>query len=174
MIRVLAKWWAKKQYVWKQECEAATAELHAGLSQKLATEKRAQIEQLNNEADGIDENIKAVDERLIAGYYECENAHETDKPFVNGTDSFSCPFPMIGKLNGVCAKPTKFISAATMSGQEKYESDKERTEAQTIAANKRAQAKAEEENATGSEETVKYFKKQAASNRQIADKIRAL
>jgi len=76
MIRVLAKWWAKKQYIWKQEVEAATADLHAGLSFKLATEKRAQIEQLNKEADVIDVNIKAVDDKLAKGYWECENGHE--------------------------------------------------------------------------------------------------
>lgn len=76
MIRVLAKWWAKRQYIWKQEVEAATAELHAGLSLKLATEKRAQIEQLNKEADAIDANIKAVDEKLAKGYWECESGHE--------------------------------------------------------------------------------------------------
>ena len=61
-----------------------------------------------------------------------------------------------------------------MSGQEKYESDKERKEAQTIAENKRATAKAEEENAVGSEKAAQYFKGQAANNRQVADKIRAL
>jgi hypothetical protein len=43
MIRVFARWWAKMRYIWKQEVEAATAELHAGLSLKLATEKRARI-----------------------------------------------------------------------------------------------------------------------------------
>jgi hypothetical protein len=76
MIRVLAKWAAKKHYVFSQELQAATADLHAGLSLKLATEKRAQIEQWNKEADEIDANIKSVDEKLAKGHWECENGHE--------------------------------------------------------------------------------------------------
>ena len=174
MIRLLAKWAARKYYIFSQEFQASTADLHAGLSLKLAAEKRALIETLNKDADEIEANIKAVDEKLAAGYYECESGHETDKPLLNGTDSFSCPFPMADKLNGVCAKPMKLVSLATMTGQEKYESDKERNEAQTIAANKREQAKAEVENAVGSEKAAQYFKGQAANNRQVADKIRAL
>jgi hypothetical protein len=78
MIRVFAQWWAKKQYIFKQEVEAATAELYAGLSLKVATEKRAQIEQLNKEADDIDATIKSVDDKLTTGDWECENGHETE------------------------------------------------------------------------------------------------
>jgi hypothetical protein len=174
MLQILAKWWAKKQYIWKQEVEAATNDIHVGLSLRLAGEKRALIEQLNKDADEIEANIKSVDEHLAAGYYECENCHETDKPFLNGTDSFSCPFPMADKLNGACAKPARFVSLATMSGQEKTQSDRERNEAQTIADNKRATAKAEEENVAGSEKTAKYFQDQAKNNRTIAEKIRSL
>jgi hypothetical protein len=40
-----------------------------------------------------------------------------------------------------------------MTGQKKYESDKERKEAEKIAADKRAQAAAEETNLTESERT---------------------
>ena len=174
MLRILARWTAKRYYIFSQEFQARTADLHAGLSLRLAGEKRALIEKLNKEANDIEANIKAVDEKLAAGYYECESGHETDKPFLNGTDSFSCPVPMSEKLNGVCAKPAKFITLATMTGQEKYESDKERKEAQTIADNKRAQAKAEEENASGSEKAAKYFEDQAKNNRTIAEKIRSL
>lgn len=125
MIRVFAKWWAKKQYIWKQEVEAATAELHAGLSLKLAAEKRAQIVQLNKEADDIEANIKAVDERLETGYFECENGHEPEvvRPSHTSTDNL-CP---------VCDAKVKWASRANMTGQEKYDADKERTETQTIA-----------------------------------------
>jgi len=138
MIRVLAQWWAKKQYIFKQEVEAATAELHAGLSLKLATEKRTLIEQLNNEADDIDTNIKAVDEKLATGYFECENGHE--KVGV-----------LRQKLGGEerrcieCDAAVKYVSRELMTGQEKTQADRERNEAQTIAANKREQAKAEED-----------------------------
>jgi len=167
MIRVLAKWWAKKQYIFKQECEAATAELHAGLSVKLAGEKRALIAQLNKEADAIDANIEAVDKQLALGYCECENGHEKAGAFAPsaGGESRQCI---------ECDAPAKYVCRNTMTAQEKTESDRERNEAQAIAANKRAQAKAEEDNAKGSEDTVKFFQKQAASNRQEADRIRSL
>ena len=59
MIRVFAKWAAKKYYVFNQEFQASTADLHAGLSLRLAGEKRALIEKLNKEADDIEANIKA-------------------------------------------------------------------------------------------------------------------
>jgi hypothetical protein len=171
MVRTIAKIIAKWKYVLSQEVEAATAELHAGLSLKLAAEKRAQIEQLNKEADDIDANIKNVDEQLAKGYWECENGH--DKPYPILSTSTDVP-PVEVHACVDCGAPAKLVSLATMSAQEKTQSDHERNEAQTIAANKLAQAKAEEENVTGSEQTVQYFKKQAASNRQIADRIRKL
>ena len=74
----------------------------------------------------------------------------------------------------VWTRPVNFISLATMTGQEKYESEKERKEAQDIASSKRAQAKAEKDNADGSEKAAKYFQGQAQSNRAIADKVRSL
>jgi hypothetical protein len=129
MFRALARWWAKRKYTWKQEVEAATNDLHAGLSLRLAAEKRAQIEQLNGEADAIEENIKKVD------------AEDAGKE---------------------------------ITAQEKYESDRERREAEKIVDSKRQTAKAEEENAVGSEKAAKYFQGQAANNRTVADKIRAL
>ena len=73
---MLAKWAAKKYYVFNQEFQASTNDLHAGLSLRLAGEKRSLIETLNKEADDIEANIKSVDEKLTAGYYECENGHE--------------------------------------------------------------------------------------------------
>jgi hypothetical protein len=161
----MARWFAKKRYLWTQECEAATADLHAGLSLKLAAEKRVRILQLNKEADDIDANIKAVDEKLAKGYWECVKGHEIQSTrFVPGEDNI-CPD---------CNTRARYISSSTMTGQEKYESDKERTEAQTMGENKRAQAKAEEENVKGSEQTAKYFQDQAKNSRSISQKIRTL
>jgi hypothetical protein len=166
MIRSLAKWCARKHYLFSQEYQAATADLHAGLSLRLAGEKRALVEKLNKEADDIEANIKAVDEKLAGGFWECENGHErgfVDQPSEGG--------PTFCK---VCQSPVRLVSMATMSGQEKYKSDKERKEAEQIAANKRATAKAEEENAEGSEKTAKYFQDQARNNRAVAAKVRSL
>ena len=103
------------------------------------------------------------------GYWLCEDGHEAYagvKPDGTPGDPFtSCP---------TCGKSVKLISRATMSGQEKYESDNERGEAEKIIENKREQAKAEEENAAGSEKTAKYFLKQAANGRAVAQKIKKL
>ena len=76
MTRIIAKVIARWKYIFSQEIQAATADLHAGLSLKLATEKRALIETLNREADEIEANIKSVDDKLAAGYRECEDGHE--------------------------------------------------------------------------------------------------
>jgi hypothetical protein len=54
-------------------------------------------------------------------------------------------------------KPAKFIKRDQMTGQEKYDSDKERKEAEDIAKSKREQAKAEEENAVNGREDGQVF-----------------
>ncbi len=179
MIRLLAKWAAKKYYVLNQEFQASTADLHAGLSLRLAGEKRALIEKLNKEAEDIEANIKKVDDQLAAGYYECENGHEKGMcmcalpgviPIVHV--SGCSRDPVNGKCE--CGKPLTFIKRDLMTGQEKYEADREKTEAQKIAENKRATAKAEEDNAEGSEKAAKYFQDQAKNNRTIAERIKSL
>jgi hypothetical protein len=169
MIRLLANWAARKYYVFSQEFQATTADLHAGLSLRLAGEKRALVEKLNKEADDIEANIKKVDEQLAKGYFECESGHEKADAFIPEVTTPGAP-----RLCLDCKAPTKFVSLTTMTGQEKYESDKERKEAETIMKNKRATAKAEEENAAGSEKAAKYFQDQAKNNRTIADKVRSL
>ncbi len=175
MIRLLAKWAARKYYIFSQEFQASTADLHAGLSLKLAAEKRALIGQLNKDVDEIEANIKAVDEKLTAGYWECEGGHEwASMPNVRPARNHSAKLCVVNVNGNECGGEVRLIKRDLMTGQEKYESDKERNEAQTIAANKREQAKAEVENAVGSEKAAQYFKGQAANNRQVADKIRAL
>jgi hypothetical protein len=166
MIRTLSQWAAKLYYIIKQEFQAEIADLHAGLSLNLAAEKRKLVEQLTREADEIEANIKNVDEKLTAGYWECEDGHENAE----------CHPASPGEFPGCiqCNKAVKLVKADQMTGQEKYESDKERKEAQKIADDKRATAKAEEENIKNSEQTAKYFKDQATNNRTIADKIRTL
>jgi L-lactate utilization protein LutB len=170
MIRALSKWAAKQYYIAGQEFQAGIADLHAGLSLRLAGEKRVLIEKLNKEADDIEANIKKVDEQLAAGYWECENGHEHPD---NTKDSI---LPTSGVLCGECdyKVPMKLVRTDLMTGQEKYESDKERKDAEDMAAAKRATVKAEEENAAGSEKAAKYFQDQVKSFRTIAEKLRSL
>ena len=61
-----------------------------------------------------------------------------------------------------------------ISPKEKYENDRERNEAEKIVASKRQFAKQQEEEAKGSDDTVKMFRKQAAKSREVAERLRRL
>jgi hypothetical protein len=167
MLRIIARWWAKRKYIFSQETEAAMNDLHAGLAIKLASEKRALLEKLTKDADAIDANIKSMDEKLEEGFWECECGRE------------NLVAPAVTQAEGShifceCGKSMKLFSRATMTGQEKYESDKERKEAEKIVADKRAQAAAEEENVANGEKTAKYFQGLAANAPTISERIRDL
>jgi hypothetical protein len=64
------------------------------------------------------------------GYYLCDNGHEKGGAFQPGADGES-------RKCIECNAPAKFIKRSEMSGQEKYESDKERKDAEQMAADKR-------------------------------------
>jgi hypothetical protein len=168
MFRFIARQWARIAYVFRQETEAATNEINAGLANRTAVERRGLIETLNKEADEMDARIKEVCELEERGYWLCENGHEdTALPSVpqDPGHEIHCP---------ACAEPMKLIKRDLMTGQEKYESDKERKDAEDMAKSKREQAKAEEENAANGEKTAKYFHGLAENNRTIAERIRQL
>jgi hypothetical protein len=174
MFRFIAKVAAKIQYRWRQEVEAETNLLHAGLATRLAQEKRELVARVTKEADAMDARIKEAAEMEEKGFWECLAGHELPDGFAVGTAepikdiaTATLPCPQ-------CGNAMKFIKRDQMSGQERYESDKDRGEAQKIADDKRATVKAEEENAANSEKTAKYFRDLAQNNRTIADKIRKL
>jgi hypothetical protein len=129
MYRFFAKWRAKRQYIARLEQQAATSEISAKLALNRAKEKRALIEQLTNEAEAIEANIKA----------------ESEKP-----------------------------EYQTLQGQEKYEADREKREAEKIVESKRQQAKQEAVDVEEGEKTAKHFISEAANSRLVADKIRAI
>jgi transcription initiation factor IIE alpha subunit len=161
MIRFFAKIVAKLQYRWRQEVEAASNDLNALLALKTAEDKRAVASRIKVEADKMDARIKEVGELEEKGYWLCRNGHEPTEPLNTGTlPDVVCP---------VCEGKLQFIKRSEMSGQEKYESDKERNEAQRIADEKRAQAKTQEDSAVESERAAKYFRNLAQSNRNVAD-----
>jgi len=168
MFGFIAKRYAKTRYVFNQLTEAATNDLNAGLSLRLATEKRALIEKLNREADEMDARIKQVGEMEEKGFWLCGKcgAENVDAPAVPQVEGVT--------IHCECGDAMKLIKRDQMTGQEKYESDKERKEAEDIAKQKREQAKAEEENAVNGEKTAKYFHGLAENNRTIATRIRQL
>lgn len=164
MLKFLAKRYAKLQYRFRQLTEAETNELHAKLADRLAKEKRDVAAKLTKEADEMDARIKEVSELEEKGYWLCENGHETTIHDTARDGSDLC--------SACREKPAKFIKRDQMTGQEKYESDKERGEAEKIAKEKRQQAEAQEQSAQESDKAAKYFRSLAQNNRTVADKLR--
>ena len=59
MIRLLARWWAKRCYIFQLELEASKGLINAAIAKRNADDARELVEQLNAEADAIDKNIEA-------------------------------------------------------------------------------------------------------------------
>jgi len=145
--------------------EASTNELNAGLALRTAAEKHKLAAQLTEQADQMDARIKEVSAMEERGYYVCEDGHE----FV--VESSVDPIMEHGRT---CGKEPTFIKRDQMTRQEKFESDRERKDAEDLSKAKRDQAKAEEDNAAQSEKAAKYFQSLAANTRNTAEKIRKL
>jgi hypothetical protein len=157
MIRFFANWRAKRAYIWRSEVKARTNEINAYLSLLNRKQKLTLVEQLNKDADAIEQNIKTESAALETGYFECENGHKMSTQcdcalagsvaIVHVND---CVFNRFNKgkcFQSGCNKPMKLVKLSEMTGQEKYELEKERKEAEQIVASKREQAKQETVNA---------------------------
>ena len=167
MLKYLARWYARRAYIWKLEVEGKNHELHSKLAGFHAQQKREQSEKLNKDADAIQANIKQVAERLEGGYWECENGHERATTFL--------PEEMGGSPACLtCKAPTKFLKRSNMSAQEQYEADKGRKEAEKMAENYRAQAAACEKDVSDNEKAAQHFRRESARSRAVADEIRKL
>jgi len=96
------------------------------------------------------------------GCWLCECGKEnTDVPAVPQDDGHG--------IQCDCGKQMKLIRRDLMTGQEKYESDRDRKDAEKLLAGKREEIASKETDAT-----AKYFSQQAASARALADSIRKL
>ena len=168
MLRFVARIWAKLSYIWKLEIEAGTNELHAELTARLMEEKQAVIDRLNGEADAIDENIKRVSLLEEQGFWLCDNGHEKLDAFI--------PEQLEGGRRACldCRAPAKFIKRSEMTGQEKYESDKERKDAADLAAEKRRVAEQNAESIPESQTYITTFRNNAENARQTADRARKI
>ncbi|SPF55150.1 hypothetical protein SBA4_6980008 [Candidatus Sulfopaludibacter sp. SbA4] len=131
------------------------------------------ITKLTEEADAFDARIKQVPEMEEKGFWLCENGHEVEvgehdaENIANGTQNGQ-------KRCAGCDSITKLIKRSEMSSQEKYESDKERKEAEKMAAAKREEIAQHEENLKNQEATAKHFRVQSASSRKLAEALRNL
>jgi len=168
MIRIIAKWFAKLAYVFTEERTAATYDLNASAAQVRAGERREAMKALNAEADAIEARVKQMTEMEEKGYWLCENGHEKADAFIpESVDDAT-------RRCLDCKQPAKFIQRAAMSGQEKYESDKERKEAEQMAGQNRATAKKQESEIEQHEATGKSFRAQAQRIREFAELLRKL
>ena len=72
MNRALARFWAKRQYIWRAECKAREDELNAGVFAGRARGYRA-------EADAIEDNIKKVDAEDAAKEMSGKERYEAEQ-----------------------------------------------------------------------------------------------
>jgi hypothetical protein len=182
MIRTLARWWARRKYVWKIEIEAVTQDLQADLSAQRAKEKRDLAAQLRKESDDMETRVKQMAEMEEKGFWLCEEGHEWPnrcscalpdvEPIVHSEGCRLCSINGVVKCQN--GQPMKLIKRDQMIGQEQYESDKGRKEVETMIAEKRKLADQHDTDAKGGEDTAKHFRGQAASSREVADRLRKL
>lgn len=179
---MFARFWAKRRYIVRQEMEAALNDLNAAVSAQRAQEKRDLIPQLSKEADAIDKNIAEIAAMEEKGFWRCENGHEKPKCTLALCDEHEasmceeCKTVAAGDLPTCeqCDKATKLIKRSEMTGQEKYESDQERKEAEKVAESKRQYAAQLVDEVKGQEDTAKHFRRQAASSRELADRLKQI
>lgn len=136
---------------------AKVAERNAGLTKTL-------IAQLTKDADVMDARIKDMAEMEEKGFWECEDGHETTIHDTAQDGSDIC--------SACRKKPAKFVKRDLMTGQEKYEADKDRKEAERLLAARRQEIAAQEKELENQVATGKYFRGQAQSSRTLADNIR--
>ena len=166
MLRAIATWFAKWKYVWNKETEAGMHTWSARVAEMNAQANRDLIAKLKQDADALDARIKQVAEMEEKGYWLCDNGHEPEKarPSETSTDNL-CP---------ECGAKVEWIRRENMTGQEKYESDKDRKDAEKLLAARREEIGNKETEAGQQEATGKYFRQQAESGRRLADSLRKL
>ncbi len=101
------------------------------------------------------------------GFFLCENGHERDGAHYPETD--------IAQAKCIdCSAPAKFIKRSEMTGQEKYDSDKDRKDAEKMLAGRRQEITDKETEAGQQDATAKYFRQQSESARKLAESLRKL
>jgi hypothetical protein len=164
MINFFAKRWAKWSYIFNKLRESEMHTLSAKVAERNAELTKAKIAQMTKDADAQEARITEMAEMEEKGFWECEDGHETPVEMYDlGSNDPKC---------SQCGKPVKRIKRSEMSGQEKYEADKDRKEAERLLAARRAEIGGQEEQLQQQVATGKYFRGQAQSSRTLADNIR--
>ena len=171
MLRAFATWYARWKYRVNKEVEAGMHEWSARVAEQNAKASRDLIVKLKVEADAYEARIKSVAEMEEKGFWQCADGHEIqftkdDLPVEQEPgDTKYCPD---------CGAPTLLIKRSEMTGQELYESDKDRRDAEKLLAGRREEIATKETEAGQQDATAKYFRQQAESGRRLADSLRKL
>jgi len=154
--------------MWNKESDAGTNTWSARVAKRNAKISRDLIVKITAEADELDARIKHVADMEEKGFWLCENGHErTDVPLVPQDEGHEIHC-------GFCEKQMKLVKRSEMTGQEKYESDKDRKDAEKLLPARREEIANKETAAAEQDATAKYFSTQAESSRTLADAIRKL
>jgi len=167
MLRFVLTRFAKLSYISKLEKEAGLNIWMGKVQQAKGAAERKQAADMKSDADAREARIKEMAEMEEKGFFTCENGHEqADAPsFFEGKE-------ITAPKCDACGKPLTLIKRATMSGQEKYESDKARKESEDLLADLRTQIKAHEHQAGVHEAAADYFMNRAEKARAEADDVR--
>jgi hypothetical protein len=167
MFRAILTRWAKLSYRAKLEREAGLQIWMGRVQQAKGAAERKQATDMKADADAREARIKEMAEMEEKGFFTCENGHEqADAPsFFEGKE-------ITAPKCDACGKPLTLIKRATMSGQEKYESDKDRKESEDMLADLRTQIEAHEKQAGVHEAAADYFMTRAKQARAEADEVR--
>jgi len=182
MLRAIATWFARWKYVLAKEQEAGLNLWSARVAEQKAKETRALIPELEQEADELEARIKQMAEMEEKGFWLCDNGHDKPKCTLalcdehEGSMCKECKTGAVGDVPNCeqCGKPMKSIKRSEMTGQEKYESDKDRKDAEKLLAGRRQEITDKETEAGQQDATAKYFRQQSESSRRLADSLRKL
>jgi len=161
----MARVWAKWAYVFNKYRESEAHILSAKVAERNAGLTKTLIAQLAKDADTMEARIKQMAEMEEKGFWECENGHETTETSSELNPDKSIP------MCSECGKPAKLVKRSEMSGQEKYEADKDKKEAERLLAARRSEIAAQQTELENQVATGKYFRGQAQSSRTLAENL---
>jgi hypothetical protein len=94
------------------------------------------------QASTLEQGVKDVDEKMAKGLFECKGGHEIQ--FIRGKKSVK-QIAEDEKFCTGCGKPTKLVRTDLLTGQEKYDNEKERREVEKMAEASRQAAQIRKE-----------------------------
>ena len=170
ILKLLAKWWAKKTYLWKLYMEASANDINSALSLRRAQDKRKFVEQVNAEVKAIEDHIAHEKEMIDKGFWECEDGHAMEGPSPEEIEEKKIHVTGCAE----CGKPIKYVKWSSLTPKEQYDMESDRKDALKVVEGKKQLATQEAGNAKGGEDMSAKFKRDAENSRQVAQKIREL